>query len=270
MLMTMHRIDPNVSPDDCLKILNAAYHENLGMPSKLSADLEVTCLVNKLRNIFGLSDAVFYDTDDNFFPDYARILEELESKIPDTGLRISSLVGKSVDEIIAKASTSNDASEMMAYRYALQALNPFAITGLDYSPRNQDGELDLYNRLTGKGEITESWLADRAAMLERLMVENSRVIDIPFSGDNNRYIDLATGIVLEDNLEPGTDSVIQFGGAGNDLLGSFTGDAGDSSRLYGGAGDDDLLDSLGDDYLEGGTGFDRYFVGAGQDTILDA
>ncbi|MHB9119270.1 MAG: hypothetical protein ACYC2R_13510, partial [Burkholderiales bacterium] len=79
----------------------------------------------------------------------------------DAGLvQIVSLTGTAAD-LTALAKTD------LAYRYALNQLNPFAITGDAgrYAPFNAHGELDLYDPATGTGNLSDSYLSDRAAML---------------------------------------------------------------------------------------------------------
>ena len=57
----------------------------------------------------------------------------------------------STDTLIQKANQTN--AEGLAYRYALTAINPFAVLGADYSVHSTDGALDLYNPTTNTGEI---------------------------------------------------------------------------------------------------------------------
>jgi Ca2+-binding RTX toxin-like protein len=160
-----------------------------------------------------------------------------------------------------------DAPQGLAYRYALQELNPFAVLGIDYASHNPNGELDLHDPATGQGALTPGWLADRAKLLVRLIGENTRIVDIPFSGDNTHYTDLASGIVLEDNLEWGRDATIVFG---SDAGEAFNGTDG-IDHFYGGAGNDTLTGGEGQDSLEGGLGNDVYIEGidGAIDTLLD-
>lgn len=56
----------------------------------------------------------------------------------------------------------------LAFRYALKALNPFAIIGADYQGlgHTSNGQLALFDSATGFGEMTDQYLMDRAAFLE--------------------------------------------------------------------------------------------------------
>ncbi|MHB9119731.1 MAG: hypothetical protein ACYC2R_15890, partial [Burkholderiales bacterium] len=76
-------------------------------------------------------------------------------------LTITSLATKPASDIATLAKSD------LAYRYALNELNPFAITGDAglYAPFNAHGELDLYDPATGTGNLSDSYLSDRAAML---------------------------------------------------------------------------------------------------------
>lgn len=53
----------------------------------------------------------------------------------------------------------------LAARYALKQLRYVAIDGIDYSAKNANGELNLYDEATGHGEITRQYIQDRTAML---------------------------------------------------------------------------------------------------------
>jgi Ca2+-binding RTX toxin-like protein len=174
-------------------------------------------------------------------------------------------------------------AEGLAYRYALQALNPFVLVGPAalYERHNSHGELDL--AADGEGSLTIEWLRDRADFLA-LSVEKSRR-ELPddvvrIRTDNGAesilYKDFgltgATANPLQVRLQGGNplqqvDPIrVTFGGFGADeLTGSRYGD-----RLYGGAGDDVLDGGEGNDILQGGLGDDRYvFAELGSDSGID-
>ena len=52
--------------------------------------------------------------------------------------------------------------------YALKNLNPFAVIGADYTGLGHasNSALTLFDPMTNFGELTEQYLADRAAFLE--------------------------------------------------------------------------------------------------------
>jgi Ca2+-binding RTX toxin-like protein len=191
----------------------------------------------------------------------------------------------------AKAQTP----EGLAIRYALTQLNPFAVVGADYASHNREGALDLFDAATGAGQLTENYLADRSALLERKLYYNTEDARYDSSvgtgqGDERatKY-DGATGNGIERDIvwsDAGTDTgiliqrgsttaitrYVRFGAEGNDQL---TGGGADD-RLYGMSGidvlqglggndhleagkdDDLLLGGTGDDILNGGSGYDSY------------
>ena len=164
--------------------------------------------------------------------------------------------------------------DAIAYRYALKELNPFALLGADYGNFNAAGELNLYNKETGEGEITEQYLTDRAAFLSGVIEANTKDTG---TGKNLRTDTGGTPIYFEDKTSgltlqtqnsgsgQGTSGPnYLFGGADNDTL--FGADEAD--HLYGGVGMDRLDGGKGDDYLEGNVGSDALTGGAGNDTLI--
>jgi pimeloyl-ACP methyl ester carboxylesterase len=76
---------------------------------------------------------------------------------------LTPLMGTEMKATDIAAAAQND----IAVRYALRALNPFALVGADYSAFNVDGALEFYDPGTGFGKLTQQYLDDRAAFLER-------------------------------------------------------------------------------------------------------
>ncbi|MEZ5614543.1 MAG: calcium-binding protein [Rhodocyclaceae bacterium] len=212
--------------------------------------------------------------------------------------KIENLANKSADGLVGLAKDGD--IDALAYRYALKELNPFAILGLDYSRFNANGELKLYDKATGQGELTDEYLADRAAFLawkNRLAQEDADASTTAYNKgsatdqwfrDNasNLTLNLGSGAVPADKrrfifdgdnagtLSGGSQSDRLYGGGGNDVLyghggrDHLEGGAG-NDWLYGGDQDDTLIGGAGDDRLEGGKGFDTYIVGQGRDTLVD-
>lgn len=85
--------------------------------------------------------------------------------------KVESLAAKSADALTNLAKDGD--LDAIAYRYALQQLNPFAILGADYSAHNTGGKLDLYDPETGEGELTEQYLKDRATFLTNVIQANT-------------------------------------------------------------------------------------------------
>ena len=168
-----------------------------------------------------------------------------------------------------------------AYRYALVNLNPFAVVGPDYSQQDILGELKLYDPETGTGNLTETYLKDRAAMLawkikydsgERDKDDIGELADKSYQDewdswtvpDNWKYTDATKVVTFTVDGWSSTDHQIAFGSYTAD---SFTGgDAQD--HLYGGFGDDTLSGGGGNDYVEGNQGNDDLKGEAGYDTLI--
>ncbi|ORJ62019.1 hypothetical protein [Geothermobacter hydrogeniphilus] len=111
--------------------------------------------------------------------------------------------------------------------------------GLDYSAFNTNGELDLYDPSTGKGRLTNMYLADRAEYLANLLYANSN--DTTDSGTDVQYVDLSDRVTLNQPLLLNPEKKISFGTDTADLLeGSWSVLAGDNvvDHLYGMGGND--------------------------------
>lgn len=157
-------------------------------------------------------------------------------------------------------------NDSLAYRYALKELNTFAVRGLDYSNANKNGELDLLNLTTDKGSLSDSWIADRAAMLTWVMKANTTDTLAAEGGQELdgrawSFEDQTTGKKVlafpYGNMVPSvTQSNVIFGSeAGRELKGGNYTD-----RLYGAGGNDALFGFGGNDYLEGGTEFRGQYI----------
>jgi Ca2+-binding RTX toxin-like protein len=163
----------------------------------------------------------------------------------------------------------------LSVRYALRELNPFLIDAPDafYSTHNSNGRLDLYNLTTGQGELTDEYLADRAAMLAwkvKFNIADGRPEEAKQVRDPWRFEDKTSGALYE--LTPGGASFTRFNQVvfGQDQTdGSTEILSGDilTDRLYGSGGADELSGNGGADYLEGGTGEDKLY-GGDKDDIL--
>ena len=170
---------------------------------------------------------------------------------------------------IASSALADD-TDAIAYRYALQKLNPFVVIGADYSKFNGNGELDLYNEDNGAGTLTKSWIEDRSKMLGWLLQQNQAdqtYIESTQSLDGAwLFRDESTGksvVVQPKGGIGGIEHTVWFGSDGESNLAG--GDKTD--RLYGMGGDDKLIGQGGDDYLEGNDGADIITGGEGNDTL---
>ncbi len=200
----------------------------------------------------------------------------------------SSQLGTTTDDnFVSRATTFFD-----AYRNTLQSIgatllptDPASLTALARTDVNARAALaalsvvgvkvssvvaqkfSLFDPSTGQGNITDSWISDRAAFTAALY-QDARGTAMPGGPSSTRYADLTSNTELR--LGAGTTGPrvqLVFGGEGADTVGGQS--AGD--HLYGGGGEDVLNGMAGDDYLEGGSGTDTYqFTESyGNDTILD-
>ncbi len=189
-------------------------------------------------------------------------LQQVKRAIDGHSYQIANLAALSSSEIAA-AARGNDATGL-AYRYALQELNPFAVVGVDYTAHNPGGmgggPLDLYDVQTGQGTWTEAALSDRAELLaERL--NYSLANGTPVDRSATLYVDHTTNFDNERNAS--ATEVVMFGdSAGGDMVGRSGND-----HVYGGGGDDVISGLSGYDYLEGGQG-DDYLDGGDHGDVL--
>lgn len=196
-------------------------------------------------------------------------LYDLQGVIGSNHGKVVSLTGQSRAQIATLAKTD------IAYRHALEWLNPFVVTGNDalYTDQNADGHLDA-NR------FSDLYLQDRAAMLTWKMQFDSgkKDADDLLPGDksydadwdtwsikdNWKFTDVGRGITLTIDGNGADTHNIVFGSGAADTI---TGDS-KSDHLYGMAGNDTISGSGGDDHLEGGAGDDVLRGGAGYDTYV--
>ena len=195
---------------------------------------------------------------------------------------IQSLTGMDAATLAANAQAdpSSSSGQGIAYRYALQELNPFVAVGMNYSGFDVNGELDLYNAATHTGDLTDQYLVDRAAFLVNKVLANTNdsVINgagyVQSNGALQHFQDDSSVIptqvfVAPSNIGYTNDDFqhIHFGSTQNDTITGYAKD----DHLYGMGGNDTLTGGKGNDYLEGGTGNDTYVYnkGDGFDTILD-
>ncbi|MGD9172401.1 MAG: calcium-binding protein, partial [Candidatus Thiodiazotropha sp.] len=163
-----------------------------------------------------------------------------------------------VQDMVQHALLDDDVG--MASRYALYRLRYVAVSELDYSEYNTQGQLDLYSPITQQGEMTQAYLEDRAAFLNALLASYLND-DASVNGNNLiEFKDEATGQFIMINAADDHVSQRFFFGDGEDD--NFTGGK-DRDRYYGGGGDDEIDGREGHDYIEGNAGIDLLDGGAG-------
>lgn len=227
--------------------------------------------------------------------EYYAHLAEVQAAVGNQTFSIEPLVqrdnqGQVVPRLTAaelKLAAEDPGDSGLAYRYALRALNPFAVVGVDYHALGHasNGVLTLFDPNTGFGEMTEQYLTDRAAfLLARLdLTLNNQQYPSDLLAVTH-YQDIASGFDVPASLLAIQREYL-FGGAqadtlsGHELTNDHLYGSGGNDRLRGFGGDDylqgdsgdDVLDAAGgSDRLNGGLGFDTYVLNAdGTDTITD-
>ena len=267
------RLDASISTASINALLKSDSNQNnLTLESGLDA-------LRKLMFGSTIAATVPHNRDDFYANLYALQNSTAYSSLAGSGsAQISVLSTHAANQIsgLALANTSQG----LAVRYALQALNPFALVGIDYSSLNVNGALNLYDASTAPNGMTAEYLADRSSFLARKLWFNSQdkhpvnptIVAGPeysqFESDATYFKDYASGYQIAQGFA--ADSPLNsihrhlFGdGNANTLTG-----AGVEDSLYGGAGDDILNGQGGTDYLEGNDGTDTLDGGLGNDTLL--
>ncbi len=215
-------------------------------------------------------------------PDRARVLGKLTELYFGPGAVVAPDQIPSADGSFSWIDPSLSAQEIyqaaqgdIAWRYALDKLNPFVVGGVDYAAvHNAEGELDLYDSSTGQG-LTDQYLMARAEALHTYVALFNDGIDgvgrtfpagyAPHFYDSSVQSEDASEEAVVD-LDAGSDSVAQrlFGNERGEIVrGGYQDD-----MLFGDDGQDHLDGGEGADYLEGGKGIDTYIVTDG-DSLFD-
>ncbi len=156
----------------------------------------------------------------------------------------------------------------LAVRYALTALNPFAVIGADYNGLGHasHGTLTLFDPATGFGELTPQYLIDRTAFLEEKIALN--LFNDDKSSGNIHFKDFApSGREITTTIDLREDQEFLFGSDDDEGIGVLVGNS-KADHLYGGGGSDLLEGGAGRDYLQGDAGIDRLDGGEEADTMV--
>ncbi len=212
----------------------------------------------------------------------------------------NSLVGKvTIAPVTSSSSPSigSTAKTDFGEFIALRTLSPFALkpkagdpdaaaalTGLWQTAHGTDyaaWQADRTARLTGDPnkdlDFSDSWYADRSAMLAWILKANEQNID--YTTNNGRitgqpvrepvrFQDLSSGTAFTVSLQAlsqdalGVHRVVFGSDAAETINGADTGD-----QLYGGGGADIIFGDAGNDRIEGNAGIDDLNGGAGNDTL---
>ncbi|WP_107689097.1 calcium-binding protein [Neisseria wadsworthii] len=177
---------------------------------------------------------------------------------------------ESIPQDIGKLA-SIEGPDAVAYRYALLNLNPFVVKGLDYSAHNSNGSLDLQSPNNPNG-MSEVFIEKRSELMQvYLKVASDKLPNALYTSDVE-YTDKGEMFALSAyeyrNNHPvrsTNPAVVAFALNGEkDLAGGMKED-----YLFTGTGNQTLDGKDGNDYMEGGMGFDTYMI-QGSDTVYDS
>lgn len=200
-----------------------------------------------------------------------------------TNAAFAALAGKTGVKASSASLGAQARTEFSAF-LSLLNLSPVVLSGTDAALQDRlrsvwgntftvweaDKNSSIAERAAGKVTYSDQWLADRAAMLDWLVVRNRTDITGELGlGTGQRpvhYQDVQTATSFQTGLNnPLSDKAqTSFGGDAADLLSGKS----LADRLYGGAGADMVNGLGGADYLEGNAGADTLNGGAGNDTLV--
>jgi len=254
-------VDPSISIADSTRIVEAASSINRESLERV---------VKTLALVFGTAAPAAIENRDQLFEKILQLKATLNAPGASGSHHIVSLLDKTAAQIASLALGD------IAVRYALQKLDPFAVSGNAelYVPQNPNGELDLASDDGSSGALTREWLADRAGMLLAQSFVNTFEDGNTIhrgSGSSHDFVVMQPGLdpqVIrvvgpEGASPPISTAQVVFGTAQADALRGL--DAAD--HLYGGFGDDGITGGKGNDYLEGGPGADTLTGDAGNDHL---
>ena len=206
------------------------------------------------------------------------------------------LTGKVTLTNVAASSLPSQARNDFGTLLALTTLAPFVLTarspadaatvesalsqawGSTYTDWLADRSLSPADREAGKETFTDRWMADRAAMLDALVIANNR--NSPWQTNGGQITGVAVmPPMLYQDLASRTTFTVSTNGASllspnirTTVFGSDAAEAiggkGSEDHLYGGAGNDTVKGEGGDDWLEGNAGADQLNGGQGADMLL--
>jgi len=238
------------------------------------ADQSLEAAVNALGNLIGVGEKVNVGNKEELYT-RIQVIEDDVVNNPFT-LTINSLVVMDGEDLtsIDTATLVSNAQTSIAYRYALQELNPFVVEGSTsietdqfYVPHNNNFVLDVEN-------FSDEYLEDRARFLalkirlglddktrELSSVEGRSVFEDKLSGETiitekdgkNSASSLKQRIIFTSTSEG--ETAIAQGDDQADRLYGFQG----NDILIGGTGQKTVNEEIIGDYLEGGDGDDTLY-----------
>ena len=304
LMSTFTELDPNLSQHDIEAIFRSSSNSRQrtvpGTAGKAEGDTLERAL-DSLRRVFQGPDIDPLPTklDGNTWAD----LDDRETFHSTIKALVDSPAFKLASGLVEVKLLPSDATSLekaadtdIAFRFALETLSPFAVTGNPglFASYNMEGELDPFNPNTGKGEFTPQFVIDRSAFMaaQLELFEGNKDYVLNSNGANIRFEDLGSETTLSRlgkaqfdlaerlSIRPDADSKIGhlLNSLGYDeqyIFGSRIAATGDLIRggpgvdhLYGAAGNDVLRGNGGNDYLQGDAGDDHLIAGTGADTLL--
>jgi Ca2+-binding RTX toxin-like protein len=252
---------------DLLSIKKLTANTAAGSAIAYAVDSGLASTLDALRRAFdGTTDR---DTTDSTFTGRANEFFSRFTAEQAQALRIQTLASFGGPSDWASIACQNTV-DGEAVRNSLKFMSPLVVFREDgFSGRG----LELYDKDTDQGSLTQEWITDRSEMLSGLIkkwtISDSQQVTDYSAKDGFDYQDFASGqevLVLPDPFVAPQPLVhrVFFGSDGADTLEGHKG----NDRLYGGGGADVLKGEAGHDYLEGGSGNDLLIGGKGNDTLV--
>ena len=212
------------------------------------------------KAIYAVREAIFVDPN--------IVIPELKPKYQ--GLTITDITSTSEGDL---KSLSQDPDRGLAFRYALQELNPFVIEGLSlqadrdlYSIHNQNDELELEN-------FSDEYLKYRADFLTlKIELGLSDQSSKNNASENITYIDkgLNDYTLIESRPKSNGQEHQKIIFTSSNINETVTATGGNQAdHLFGFVGNDILIGNEGSDYLEGGAGNDTLYQNDNIDLLQD-
>lgn len=245
--------------------LTAEEFHSLFQQSSNQVDITLEHMVDALADMLNLSmDSLLTDVGNR---------DELYNKIYDirasTQYQQLSVAGASFseDEITGTSAKSN-----FGHFLTLHFLNPLPFNASETILAEIHPELYAQWKSTGPQDpsrFTDEYLTDRAMLWSAMMLRNQadesflQAID----GKGYRFWDADKNIFITSEIPLGVASYIEVK-FDNDQNNSSIAGGNNNDRLYGLGGNDTLQGGAGDDFLDGGVGFDHIQGGADNDILV--
>jgi hypothetical protein len=241
---------PSISNAQLDAILKAASNQ---FPNSLEK------AVDGIRKVLGLSGSTVTEDRRSLYDN----LKDLADRFAEPSGTLKSLAGK-LTLTLPTTSLATTAKTDFAAFLSLNALSPVVISTTDAAAIaalktanptlsaawTADSNARLYGDTSKVFDYSDNWYADRAAMLSAIATRNHEdasnlIAPNPSRGlvGGRQFRDLTSGTTLTVGTDVPTNQQIVFGSAGDETGASALNGGSQSDRLYGGAGNDTLIDS---------------------------